>query len=192
MKGLIIPFTGWYDQHAKFNVTFYRGVTTIVGKNGSGKTSMINEINAFLKKLGVPVYHYNQLIEGINIASKGIAYGDITTAATYMQSSEGEKVIVSYGNTLRDIKKFLNANHDSEYAVLLCDGLDSGLSINLVKELNDIFDLLISDYPNIVIVNTTNNYEFTKERRCIVASTGEEIYFDTYDEYVRFICSEED
>ena len=186
-----ITFTGWYDQHASFTVNFSHGITPLVGKNGSGKTSMINEINAYLKKQGIPVYNYNQLIEGVNTTSKGIMSGDIQTAATYMQSSEGEKVIVSYGSSLASIHKFLANNQDKEYVFLLCDGLDSGVSVNVITEFNHIFDLLQKDYPNVVIVNTTNNYEFAKSRRCIVAASGEEITFFSYEDYVRFICNQE-
>ena len=191
MSEISIPFTGWYEQHPKFTVKFNHGVTILIGKNGSGKTSMINEINAFLKKKNIPVYQYNQLVEGASTTGRGIYTGDISVAATYMQSSEGEKVIVSYGNTLKNIQQFLFNNRDKEHVFLLCDGLDSGVSINIIKELNEIFDLLQNDYPNIVIINTTNNYEFTRNRRCIVAESGEEITFDTYEEYARFICAQE-
>ena len=191
MTKITIPFTGWYEQHSKFTVKFDRGITTLVGRNGSGKSSMINEINAFLKKQGIPVYHYNQLVEGANTTGRGLLSGDIATAATYMQSSEGEKVIVSYGNAIGNIKRFLNNNADSEIIFLLCDGLDSGVSVNIIKELDDIFNCIISEYPNVAIVNTTNNYEFTKNHRCIIAATGEEIFFDTYDDYVRLICTQD-
>ena len=191
MMAISIPFSGWYEEHSSFNVKFNHGITTLIGRNGSGKTSMINEINAFLKKQEIPVYLYSQLVEGASITGKGLLYGDTKTAATYMQSSEGEKVIVSYGSTLRTIQKFLADNRDKEYTFLLCDGLDSGVSINIIRQLDEIFDLLRNDYPNVVIVNTTNNYEFTRNRRCVVAETGEEITFDTYEEYVRFICAEE-
>ena len=188
---LIVPFQGWYEEHPKFTVKFDRGLTTIIGKNGSGKTSMINELNAYLRKASIPVYHYDQLREGATIAERGIYSGNITTSATYLQSSEGEKVIVSYGNTLTPIKLFLYEHRDKEQVFLLCDGLDSGVSINIIKELREIFQLLQNDFPNVVIVNTANNYEFAKECRCIVAASGEEITFSTYEDYERFICNQE-
>ena len=191
MANIIIPFTGWYSQHLPFKVKFNYGVTILVGKNGSGKTSMINEINAFLKKKDIPVFLYNHLVEGASITSRNLSSGDIEVAATYMQSSEGEKVVIGYGSTLRNIHYFLDNNRDKEYVFLLCDGLDSGVSINIIKEFNEIFNLLQNDYPNIVIVNTTNNYEFTRNHRCVVATTGEEIVFDSYDDYSRFICEHE-
>lgn len=191
MSQILIPFTGWYEQHHTFTVKFTQGVTTIVGRNGSGKTSMINEINAYLKKINIPTFHYNQLSEGASTAARSMLSGNISVGATYLQSSEGEKVIVSYGNNLASIKKFLTENRDKECVFLLCDGLDSGVSINVIKELQDIFHLFQNDFPNVIIVNTTNNYEFTKGCRCVVAATGEEITFDTYEDYSRFICNQQ-
>lgn len=188
MPGITVPFTGWYESHRKFQVTFDHGINTIVGKNGSGKSSMINELKDYLRDNKIPAYHYDSVYEGKDTFGFAMLRGDITTAATHQCSSEGERVIVSYGNKLENIKQFLMKHKDDEYVFLLCDALDSGVSINVIKELMDVFELIIQEFPNVVIVNTANNYEFTRDTRCIIAKNGKDIQFKSYEDYVKFIC----
>lgn len=187
MPEITIPFHGWYESHRKFTVTFTPGVTTLVGKNGSGKTSMTSEINAYLKKNNIPVYHYEQREMGRRSASSFMLGGSLEETGSYCMSSEGERIIVSMSYSLQRIKQFLIKNKDAEMVFVLFDGIDSGLSINLIRDLQEVFGLLVRDFPNIFIINTTNNYEFTKNSRCIVAKNGKDIAFNNYDEFVKFI-----
>ena len=191
MPEITVPFTGWYESHRKFQVTFTPGLTTLVGKNGSGKSSMIMEMKTWLFDKDIPAYHYDQVREGTNTFHAGLFGGDIATAATYKCSSEGEKIVVSYGSKLQNIKQFLNKFKDSEAVFLLCDGLDSGLSINVIRELLDIFEIMLKEYPNLYIVNTTNNYEFIGNSRCIIAKNGKDIKFKTYNAFVKFITKKD-
>ena len=182
-------FSGWYENHRSFDVTFRNGITTLVGKNGSGKTSMIYELQLILEESNIPVYLYNQKEIGEK-AKTAAFYGDATTTGTYLCSSEGEQIIVSYGWMIQSLKKFLNDNKDSEMVFILMDRVDSGLSINSIRDIYGIFNLMVNDYPNLFIVNTTNNYEFIGDSRCIVAKTGKDIKFNNYDEYVKFIINQ--
>lgn len=190
MPEIIIPFRGWYEEHRKFTVTFTPGVTTLVGKNGSGKSSMINEIREYLKKNKIPVHYYEQREAGSN-SLHSFMWGGTEETGNYYNSSEGERIIVSISYQLHKIKQFLNNNKDEEMMFLLFDGIDSGLSINLIWNLQEIFGFMLKDYPNLYIVNTANNYEFTKNSRCINAKNGRDIIFNKYEDFVKFIIKKD-
>lgn len=191
MNEITIPFTGYYESHRKFEVTFTKGITTLVGKNGSGKSSMIKEMEIYLKNKNIPVFTYDHVIEERNILPRAMGFnGDITVAASFMSSSEGEKVIVGYGNQLGNIRSFCAFHKEDEIVVLLFDGLDSGVSINVIKELLEVFNLLITEFPNVMIVNTANNYEFLNGTRCVIAKNGKDKTFKTYNSFVKFICNQ--
>ena len=189
MSEIIISFSGWYEAHRRFSVSFTPGVTTLVGKNGSGKSSMINEINHYLKKTNFPVFYYEQREMGRRSASSFGIGGSPEEAATYHCSSEGERIIVTMGYNMQHLKHFLEENKDADMAFVLFDGIDSGLSINLIQDIHHLFQSMIKSYPNLLIINTTNNYEFTKDSRCIIAKNGKDITFNTYDDFVNFITN---
>lgn len=191
MAEISIPFRGWYEEHRKFSVTFTPGVTTLVGKNGSGKSSMVSEINEYLKKNKIPVYYYEQREMGRRSASSFILGGSVEETGNYYCSSEGERIIVSVGYNMQRIKQFLIKHKDAEMVFVLFDGLDSGLSINLIRNLQDIFEIMLKDFPNLFIINTTNNYEFTKNSRCIIAKNGRDIQFNKYDDFVKLIMKKD-
>ena len=133
MAEITIPFTGWYEEHKPFEVTFSHGITTIVGKNGSGKTSMIHEMNKWLTENKIPVYLYDQEEAGYRSQNSIFYGGPVSETAGYMCSSEGQKHIVSVGGQIGMIKSFFESNKDKEVAVLLTDALDSGLSIDNIR-----------------------------------------------------------
>ncbi len=188
---ITIPFRGWYEEHRRFTVTFTPGITTLVGKNGSGKSSMTNEIREYLKKKKIPVYYYEQREMGRASASSFLLGGSVEETGSYCCSSEGERIIVSMSYKLQRIKQFLNTHKDDEMVFVLFDGLDSGLSINLIRDIQEIFGLMLKDFPNLFIINTTNNYEFTKDSRCIIAKNGKDTKFNTYDDFVKLITKKD-
>ena len=191
MPEITIPFRGWYEEHRKFEVTFAPGLTTIVGKNGSGKSSMTSELNQYLKDHNIPVYYYEQRENGRRSASSFVLGGSIQETGNYYCSSEGERIIVSMSYSMQRIKQFLNNRKDAEMIFVLFDGIDSGLSINLIRDIQSLFDIMLKEFPNLAIINTTNNYEFTKDSRCIIAKNGKDIEFSKYEDFVKFITKKD-
>lgn len=189
IKEVKIPFTGVFIDHRKFHVTFTPNtINTLVGKNGDGKTSMIIEMEDWLKNHNIPVFKYTQEDEGKRImTSAGFYNSSFETFAAYFNSSEGQKIIVTCGDMIKKIQKFLIEHKEDEIKFVLFDGLDSGLSIDNIIAIREIFDLIIKDFPNTVIVNTTNNYEFTIGTRCINVKSGKDKTFKTYSSFVKFI-----
>lgn len=189
MNNLSITFTGYYEDHRKFTVDFRKGLTTVIGKNGSGKTSMIREMDDILHRDNIPHYTYIQNDKGPKLFHSGLMSGgsSFATSNEYFLSSEGERILVTYGAMITTIKQFLETNKDEDIVVLLFDGLDSGLSINNIHSIRDIFNLMINDYPNVCIINTANNYEFVKDTRCVHARTGRDVSIKTYNDFVRFL-----
>lgn len=185
-----VPFTGYYDGHRKFHVGFTKGITTLIGKNGCGKTSMVRELEYWLKKENIPVYLYIQDDKGKDVHHSGFNGGSFAATSVYHCASEGERIIVTCGYMLSDIKRFIQKHtelgHDKIF--VLFDGLDSGLSIDNIIQVREVFDLLIKDYPNLYIVNTANNYEMLKDTRCVHAKTGRDVKIKTYSGFVKFIA----
>ena len=187
MAEITIPFKGWYEAHRKFTVTFTPGVTTLVGRNGSGKSSMIHEILTYAKSNKLPILYYESHEMGNRSISSFMIGGSLEETGNYYNSSEGERIIVSLSYRIGQIKQFLNEHQDDEIVFVLFDALDSGLSINMIRDLQEVFGFMINDYPNLFIVNAANNYEFTKNSRCIIAKNGRDIEFKNYDDFVKFI-----
>lgn len=148
---------------------------------------MIKELEKHLNNQNIPVFHLDSFDENKRAMQKNMDSGNVNFVIEYFNSSEGEKIIVNLSARISAMKRFLMKHQDAEVVVCLFDALDSGLSINMIIEIREIFDIFIKDFPNLVIVNTTNNYEFTKGTRCISAKSGREVSFKSYDDYVKFI-----
>ena len=68
----------------------------LVGCNGIGKTTLLNNIEEFLKKDNIPVLHFNNLSDGgSNARSEKAFMGDFNFLAQSMSSSEGENIVLN-------------------------------------------------------------------------------------------------
>ena len=191
MTEIKVPFTGCYEEHKKFHITFTPGITTLVGVNGAGKSSAIIELKQWLRKHDIPCFGYIQNDESRDVVSSmGRSDRNMEVFLTYFNSSEGQKIIVTYANMIHKLKRFLEEHKDDEIVFAVFDGIDSGLSINNVIDALDIFNLIIKDYPNVAIVNTANNYEFLTGTRCVNIKTGKDKKFKTYDAFKKFIIKQ--
>ena len=96
------PYDTCESLFKKQNIEFSQGVTVLVGCNGSGKTTMLNTIKRRLNHMDMPEYlciRYDNVKDGGSSAkSRAGFYGDFTTLATAMCSSEGEEITIHLGN----------------------------------------------------------------------------------------------
>ena len=129
-----------YDNiiYKKSNIEINPGVTILTGCNGCGKTTLLRMIKETLSSLNIPSLYYSNEVDGGSMAiSANIYMDDIVTAATLMQSSEGEQIYINLGNTASKIGKFVHEHkHDKELWILL-DAVDSGLSIDNMLDIDE-------------------------------------------------------
>lgn len=198
----------------KNSLTIYPGITAIVGCNGSGKTTLLNEIRDRLRNdESTFLISYYDVEEGRQISFEELMYsGDVGTIADLYNSSEGEKIYINFGRkAIQDLgyydkikdhedeeknsnRKFLKERiRKSRRVVLLIDGLDSGLSIDILrgiqKSLREIYNLHDRSHPNIplYIVYTANNFELVCDTRCVDSKTMKLVEFHTYTEFAGYV-----
>lgn len=172
----------------KFNIL--PNLTVLVGCNGSGKTTMLRQIKSQLKDDGIKYIYFDNLDDGgQNARSKAGYFGDLDFLASGICSSEGENIMLNISNIIgrigSDIRK--NSNID-EYWILL-DAVDSGLSIDGIIQLKEVFDFIINDNKNkdIYIVVVANEYELARNENCFDVTNCKYIKFKDYEEYRDFI-----
>lgn len=173
-------------------VDFPTGLTVLVGKNGSGKTTLIDYINRQCEKENITVIKYNNYLDGGGYSMDRALYNDnIQMLASLVMSSEGQKISINIGNTIRTIGRTVHHAKEGSKIVILLDAVDSGLSIDTIVEVKDVFNLIIDDASKknieVFIIVSANGYEFPNGSRCLNVTTGKFVTFANYDEYKKFI-----
>ena len=178
-----------FNLFKKHTFEFNEGLTCLIGKNGSGKSTLLKEIHDVYDKKDTIYYYTNEHPE--KFAMQGfLESGDTRRLVRNFQSSEGQNIYNNFSDVVPKIGDFVrrNINNKSDKIVLLLDGLDSGLSINYIYELKDLFINIISKdciknnvKPYIII--SANNFEFCKDVDCIRVSDGKHFTFSTYDDF---------
>lgn len=187
----------WYGIHKGFMLTLRPGYTALVGPNGAGKTTLLHQLAEIGKKRGYNIIQYSNLTDGGDVAmSEHMWRGDVANFFAGMQSSEGERIALNFGNVLQKIGTAVRkAIAENRPLLILLDALDSGASIDRLRETLGVFELIERDAGvepgasehEIYIVAAVNSYELAK-RRCVDARTGKSLTFGDYEDYSRFIC----
>ena len=184
------PYGEW-ELFAKSMITINPGLTVLVGCNGSGKTTIMRTISRYLREKDVPYIEFNNLSDGgQRIASRSIFYGDVTTAASAMCSSEGERINIALNDFIRSLGRFVNRNRGMKEIWVLIDALDSGYSIDNIVEFKEfVKDTLFTDTKDqdVYVVVTCNQYEVAEGEDCIDVQSCEHVKIGTYEEYREFI-----
>lgn len=204
------------------SITIQPGITILVGCNGSGKSTLLRHINHSLEKEdnenilhgnGSKTYiiSYDEEHDGRSMSKD--KYGlqsDLVNLSRALLSSEGENIVNNIGNFVIRSLAFFKAYREgkveyngslsvkkrldsAEKVVVLLDGIDSGLSLDVIEEINGLFKMIVKDYqetlPNIplYIIVTSNTYEMTKGNACINCRSMATIKFPTYESYHMFI-----
>ena len=119
-----------------------------------------------------------------------LSCGDMTQLATAMVSSEGERIIVNLSRFIPKIRPAIEvAEQEGKILIILIDAIDSGMSIDKLRDVAELLDMIAKDIEgkNIYLVISTNNYELAKGR-CLNPRTGKYVSFGSYEEYANFIC----
>lgn len=206
-NGIIEVERNPYEDDRKFytkrKVTFVPGVTTLVGCNGIGKTTLLQNIESQLKGKDVPVFLFDNMSSdgggnaGINMFGRMFSgmekdEGDsIELAATLYASSEGECIqnaILRFAKKL--LKRFEKFDGFGEYWILF-DAIDSGLSLDVMEFLKMyLFNILISKLPsesNVYIISSSNSYELSEGTQTFSVAKMKYVNIKSYNAYKKII-----
>ena len=173
--------------------TFNPGITTLVGCNGAGKTTLMNYVMKQLDEGKTPYTKYYGLESDSKLSYAGSNNTEILAAylsSNYM--SEGERIKEHFALLVSKIGYFvMNQCKDENQAWIFFDSLDSGLSIDNIRDLLDFFkNTMLPSKPanlDLYIVIAANSYEFARNTDCLDVQTAEHMTFDSYDEYADHI-----
>lgn len=189
----------------KSNIVIKPGVTVLVGCNGAGKTTLLKQIEHALKVEKIPCVKYDNLHEGAsNAVSEAVFFEDFGLVAQLMCSSEGENISLNVGMFATKLRKFIktgktksrlsilhenNDDNESNERWILFDAIDSGLSIDNIMEIKDLFNLIIEDGvgKDVYIIVSANAYELARGEQCFDVYNGKYITFSNYEDYRNFI-----
>ena len=196
-----IKIKDWHNLHNGFYLNLRPGYTALVGPNGAGKSTLLRQLKEYANSKDIPVIYYSNLEDGGHIArQRYLENGSTEDLCTAINSSEGQALWFNFSQIVRKIGDAVRkAKYNKTKLFILLDGLDSGLSINLERELMDLFSLIEKDInltanrkadSEVYIIAAVNNYELAT-RYCIDARTGKSITFKDYNDYANFICEYE-
>ena len=192
----------WYDIHdgKSFNLTINPGVNVIIGPNGSGKTTAINQIEQKSHKRKIPCFKYNNLTDGNNNALDGyISSNRLEALVCAMSSSEGQRILVNFGNTLAKLRYMIEnvarSSMEKKKCVVLIDAIDSGLDIAAIAQIKDLFNRVVipsakEQGVELYVVISANNYEvITGYRNVFSAKSGARVSIKSYEGFREFILN---
>ena len=183
------------NLYKKDFVEIKEGLTILVGCNGSGKTTMINQMKDQLKKdESVEFLEFNNLTQGGSNKVSELAFHDkFDEVALRLLSSEGENIYYNIGDIIRKIGRAIH-KRDKEKLFIFLDAIDSGLSIDYCSELVEtIKEIIIPDAENseveLYIIASTNAYELAKGNECLDIQNCKYRTFRGYEYYRKFILN---
>ena len=174
----------------KTTLTLTPGVYILCGCNGAGKSTLLMEIVEFLRKEKTDFVEFNGKRDaGSNLTSRALFEDNLALTATSICSSEGENLHIAIGEFAKKIGHELKRENKKEFWVL-CDAIDSGMSIDQVLDIQDFFvDFLPSEVKDtdLFVIMASNQFEMTRKGKCIDVINLEEIEFNGYEDYKKFI-----
>lgn len=210
------PYGAGFSPTRPKEIEIQPGLTVLTGCNGAGKSTLLLNIKEHCNKNNIPCMHYDNLHDGGSNAMSSLFYfGDYEGGADLFTSSEGESIKINIGMKSSTYKDFIRNGYvnDIQYRLnqaftknfgentvdiieckdrfFLFDAVDSGLSVDSVVEIRDLFNLMLEDNKdldrNIYIVIAANEYELARNADCFDVNAGCYIRFSDYEEYRKFI-----
>lgn len=191
-------------------ITLMPGVTVLVGCNGSGKTTLLRMLKKQLEEHNIPVLSFDNLSDGGQSAREcAVHNGDMSFLAQAITSSEGENIVLNVGQLASTLRQFIQTGNKEDSTTklvrmitgekekqitsnerwLLLDAIDSGLSVDNVVDIKNLFNVILEDAGNkvVYIVVSANEYELARNEACFDAYNGRYVQFSDYEEYRKFV-----
>lgn len=124
-----------------------------------------------------------------NSISSALANDNFMLFALRKESSEGENNLYSLAELFNNAGAVAKEYPNLEQLVLFVDGIDSGLSVDMLDPIVRTLDIKIQQVeslnPNleVAIVFTTNNYEMTRSLPTFDPRTFEPVSYDSYEDF---------
>lgn len=180
--------------------TFHEGLTVLVGCNGAGKSTTLNQLSYIMREDGTPYFKFDNVQDGGSRQWQGIMEGffggsRIDDIVSMYNSSEGEKIqqnmVVKLRNRLgKIISKAVET--ESKELFILCDAVDSGASIDNIIEIKDFFRTIIKDQKernglSVYVIVSANSYEMANGEDCYDVNHNRYLKFMSYQTYKNFV-----
>ncbi len=214
------PYENGSNLTAPREIELKEGVTVLVGCNGSGKTTLISNIKEELEKQNIPVCLFDNINFNSNSSALSIICGynafptdTPSTGMSLFTASEGEAIKINIGRHSTLYRDFLKEGifkdkhndlleilrHDklkpitSNKRFLLFDATDSGLSIDAVLDVKNLFNIILDEAKTLnlecYIIISANEYELCDNQNCFDVNAGKYITFKNYNDYKKFILN---
>lgn len=212
------PYESGFSPTKPTEIELNPGLTVLVGCNGAGKTTLLRNIEEQLKDERVPVHKFDNLSDGGSSQIGALLSGwndyagdSIALGASLWAASEGEAIKINVDRQSTLYKEFLKSGYfknksfelsnifrdapaedsKSRKRVLLFDATDSGMSIDVICEIKEMFRLILEDSKALgmetYIVISANEYELCREEKCFDVNEGKYVEFSSYEDYRNFI-----
>lgn len=192
------PFDDSTQIFKKSKITLNSGVTILVGCNGIGKSTLMRRIKSALNNENIPVFMYDNLTEGNGYArTKSAFYGQWELFSEQFSASEGEAISLNLCTVAREIGAFVRNNKNASELWILFDAIDSGLSIDQIREVKEdlihfIYNYIQNDGIEPYIIVSANEYEMCIDENCFDIAEGKYRRFKTYDAYSKCVMKSRD
>lgn len=173
-----------------------RGLNVLVGCNGCGKTTLLLQLEESIKQMmkndkTVKLLKFDNAEQGgDNFRQRSLFYDDMDSFMSSIGSSEGELITLSFGTCVaKQVGSIMRSNKDVKEFYILIDGVDSGLSIDRIRDLLKFFKFVQHENreTNFYIIASANSYEMTINNNCIDVMTLDHIGFPSYTDYCKYI-----
>ena len=180
--------------------TFTPGITNLVGCNGSGKSTLLPYIASYLRDNDIAYLEWNDRQSGgQNLMGKYLHMdGNIEGVALMAISSEGERIVHGLGDIFPKMGSKVR-NNSGEQLVVMFDAIDSGMSVDEIIEIRNIFfDTILPDAEQhnteLYIIIAANNYEWCADSRIhnIDITTGKSLTIASYEDFKKIILQSRD
>lgn len=172
-------------RYAQFN----EGFTVLVGCNGSGKTTMLNQIVKYCDKENIKYLEYDNLTDGgKDVMQSLLDFNKMSEFTQYFISSEGERISQNICRIAGNIGSLVSCAKPGEKVVVLFDAVDSGLSIDGIMEIKEyLIHFACEDAKKkgveLYFIAAANSYELAADEDSLCVRNGKHRIFKSYNSY---------